>query len=284
MIGLKILENGKLWTFVAFGLCIGVASVVRSTAILFPLFFIAYLIWLKRNTGELRRTVLGSLAMLVAMSAVLSPWVIRNYSLTDRFVPTMSVLGVSAHQGLTICQNGFIGGGRFEHMRSALNEELEIATLQGRPHRGGHYCCGPWFYSTQDELEFTDYLKHRVVEQYIESPQLFLKCIAKNAVGFWVVGGDSKAEITNTILQIPFLFITIFGAFILLRHRLNEKLGFIILFMGYFISVHLPIITAARMSVPLVPLMSLFAAAGLLWLWSAWTASWASGRWGRTQL
>lgn len=282
-LGLKILQTNKIWIFVAFGLCVGAASVVRSTAILFPFFFIAYLMWLKRNTPEFRTVVLGSLAMLFAMSAVLSPWVLRNYSIADRFVPTMSVLGVSAHQGLTICKNGSIGGGRFEHMRSALHEELELATKQGRPHKGGNYCCGPWFYSTQDELEFTDYLKSRVVEEYIESPQLFLKCVAKNAIGFWVVGGDSKAEITNIALQIPFLFFTIAGLIVVLKRGLNAKFGFILLFLGYFISVHLPIITAARMSVPLVPLMSLFAAAGLLWLWRGWRPSLPSSRWNKTQ-
>jgi len=282
--GLQILKSNKYWAFVAFGLSIGVASVVRSTAILFPVFFIAYLLWLRRNSSEFRKTVLGSLAIIIAMTAVLSPWIVRNYSVAGRFVPTMSVLGVSAHQGLSICKNGSIGGGRFEHMSAALDEELELATLQGRPHKGGHYCCGPWFYSTQDELEFTDYLKNRVVEEYIESPQLFLKCVAKNAIGFWVVGGDSKAEITNIVLQIPFLLFTIIGISLFFKQSFNERFGLILLFLGYFISVHLPIVTAARMSVPLVPLMSLFAGAGLLWLWRAWRPSLSNGRWNKTQV
>ncbi len=47
--------------------------------------------------------------MVLAMMAVLSPWITRNYFLTGKFIPTASVLGVSAQAGQYIGKHQFEG-------------------------------------------------------------------------------------------------------------------------------------------------------------------------------
>ena len=72
---------------------------MRSVLILFLIFLFAYLLagrTPERSTCAICRNIA---VMVLAMLAVLSPWIIRNYSLTGKFVPTASVLGVSAQAG-----------------------------------------------------------------------------------------------------------------------------------------------------------------------------------------
>src|SRR5205823_2298745 len=98
-------KKGCLWRYWAAGLLLGVAVLVRSEVLLFPLFLLVYLLVVTRGWVE-RRKVLERLAVLAfAAAVVMSPWIIRNYLLVREFVPTATVAGVAAQEGLYTCEN-----------------------------------------------------------------------------------------------------------------------------------------------------------------------------------
>ena len=48
-------------------------------------------------------------ALVLASGAMLSPWIVRNYALSGDFIPTMSVGGMAAYQGLYIAAHRHTG-------------------------------------------------------------------------------------------------------------------------------------------------------------------------------
>ena len=47
--------------------------------------------------------------LAVGAGVVMSPWIIRNYVLVHQFVPTATVAGVAAQEGLYTCENAASG-------------------------------------------------------------------------------------------------------------------------------------------------------------------------------
>jgi 4-amino-4-deoxy-L-arabinose transferase-like glycosyltransferase len=78
------------------GILLGVANLMRANMLLLPVFFFLA-VWANlRNIGQaLVRTLVITLAMLV----VLSPWTIRNYSVTGRIVMVSTNSGLLLMQG-----------------------------------------------------------------------------------------------------------------------------------------------------------------------------------------
>ena len=70
------------------------------------------------------------------MSAVMSPWIVRNYLLTGRFVPTTSVQGVAAHAGQFICKRLTFGNDFAQLNTEAAAERTKLAADLGYPSTG----------------------------------------------------------------------------------------------------------------------------------------------------
>ena len=255
----KAIESNQWWNYLLSGAVLGITVSVRSVPMLFPAILLAYLLIFESRRVS-RVVICRNIAlMIIAMLAVLTPWIIRNYSLTQKFVPTASVLGASAHAGQYICMHLSDGEPWWALDRKAARERSELATELGYPFKEGRQGYYQTFYNSKDEIRFSTYLQGRVVQEYKRHPALFLKCVGYNLFNFWFAGKTPMSTAINVIIQLPYLILAAIGAVLGLRGKLAGTVGVLVLFIGYIMAVHAPILAQARYSVPLVPLLSLLA-------------------------
>ncbi len=260
----RAIASNRLLDYVISGAVLGLTVLVRSTPMLFPFFLLPYLLFFEG--GRVSRLIIcrNVAAMVVTMLIFLSPWVIRNYSLTGKIVPTASVLGVSAQAGQYINTHLFEGRPWWLLDREASRERDKIAVKLGYPFEDGLQGYYQTFYQSGDEIKFSSSLFHDVLSNYWKSPMLFLRCMGQNVFNFWFAGKTWQATGTNVVAQLPYLIFPGIGIAFCVRRRQVRSLGPLLLFIGYFWAVHIPILAQARYSIPLTPLLSILGAIGLI--------------------
>jgi 4-amino-4-deoxy-L-arabinose transferase-like glycosyltransferase len=268
---LDALRSDKAMAYVRAGLALGITSLVRSSALLFPSFIV--LVGLLGGAGWRSLPRFAAKAVLVFACALiaLSPWIIRNELLVGKFVPTASVQGVAMQVGEYICVHSG------EKDRDIL--DLDAATIRnqlaahdGYRFQGDYY---QFFYDPRDELTFSSALGRQVVQDYAHSPGLFVKCASQHLFDFWFAGKSPGVTLVNLCTQLPYLLLAIAG--IVLEFRRIDRLTLILasLFVAYSLAVYVPMHAQARYSIPLVPLLAVFAAMPLC-RWQAARAARAS--------
>ena len=247
--------------YVISGAALGATLLVRSTPILFPVLLFGYFAFTERKGKALLRLVQQFVLVVASMFFVISPWIIRNYQLTQKFVPTASVLGVAAQTGFYLSTHHEIGNVQMD-WQAAL-ERNRVAQELGYPFRAGYYQS---FYSPSDELAFSQYLFRRVVREYEASPTLFLKTLTVNFFKFWCGGKTGKSVAIDAIIQFPFLGFAIAGVILCIKAGRAKIVAPLALLCAYIVSVSLPILAQARYGEPLVPFMSILVAIAVLGL------------------
>jgi 4-amino-4-deoxy-L-arabinose transferase-like glycosyltransferase len=249
------MEHSRWWDYATAGAVLGLTVLVRSTPLLFPLFLLGFLLVSKHRSIAAFAICRNVAVMVVAMFAVLSPWIVRNYDLTGRFVPTASVLGVSAQAGEYICAHRFENKPWYLLDREAAQERSKIALALGYRFEDGYYYQS--FYSTQDEMSFSAYLARQVFGNYARDPLLCAKCMALNVFNFWFEGKTWTTTIMNIVVQLPYLIFAVMGTLVCVKSGRWQTIGPLVLFILYVMAVHMPILAQARYSVPLIPLLSI---------------------------
>jgi len=256
----RALEERRLRWYALAGFALGCVVLIRSTPVLFPLFLLGYL-WLKGRDSSARLADGVRVAVMIAvMVAVMSPWIVRNYLLAGKFVPTSNVQGLAVHAGQYICKRLTFDNGIQKLDREAAAERGRLASELGYEFRGGYY---QYFFRTADEHEFSNYLFKTGIMEYTTSPGLLVKCASSNLFNFWFAGKNWRATAMNVIVQLPFLLLAAFGIWIGVRKGRSETILPIVLLIAYLMSVHAAIFAQARYSVPLIPFVSVLACYGL---------------------
>ena len=250
----RALETGALKNYLAAGLAFGVVLLIKPSAGLFPAFLFLYLLGMKPNFERLRCAAVSVGALVLVAGTVLSPWIVRNYAISGRFVPTATLGGLAFFQGTYIVTHFATGREHHILLNEAAAEQGVIAQQMGLKFKPGFF---PLFYSISDEIKYYDHLGDIVKSRFVEQPSLLLDVIGFNSIGFWVQGRTAKATALNTILVLPFLVLAIWGAYAGWRQSL--MVGPILLFIGAFYVPHLPTIGMARYHVPLIPLLAILA-------------------------
>jgi hypothetical protein len=260
------LESDRWRRYVVAGLVLGVMVLVRSTPMLFPVFLLGYLLVARRQEVRKAKLVIcrNIALMVLAMLVVLSPWIARNYSLTRKFVPTASMLGVSAQAGQYISTHLGEGKPWWILDREAGRERSHLAISMGYSFKDGYDGYYQTFYKSEDELRFSKFLMQRVIAEYARSPWLFVKSVTENLFNFWFAGKTPIATVANVFVQLPYLALALVGAVLGFKNRQTAIVAPMLLFIGYIMAVHAPIIAQARYSIALVPLLSILAAIALV--------------------
>jgi hypothetical protein len=259
----RALDTERAAPFLLAGLALGAAVLIRSTPLLLPVVLIPCLILLAPAGARIRRLLHGA-ALAAGMLMAISPWILRNYALSGQFVPTATVQGVAAQEGQYTCER-MPPGRRFQALqREAAAQRNQTAAGLGLRFKPGYY---QYFYSAMDELAFNRALLASTAERYREHPQLLARCAGANLLKFWFLGKNGLATSLNLALQLPLLVLAVAG--LVAVHRRH---GFAVwtpvgLFIAYVVGVHAPVIAHARHSVPLIPLLAIFAGAALLFGW-----------------
>ena len=250
----KAIESHKYRDYLITGGIFGLVLLVKNTPLLFMILLLPYLLLVKHK-GKVSRSVLVNVALMAtAMFLVLMPWIVRNYLVTSKIVPLITMKGSAAYQGLYVNKNLFSTKEHGELLSEAARKQNLIATELGLSFKKGFF---QHFYSSKDEVVFDTYLFNTVMQEYIESPLLLVKCSLLNFFRFWFQGKCARATLMNTLLILPILGFVLIGAY---RERKNSlSITPILLFVLAFVSVHLPIIAVARYHVPLIPFLAILA-------------------------
>jgi 4-amino-4-deoxy-L-arabinose transferase-like glycosyltransferase len=259
----RAIDRQRWGDFAVAGLMLGVASLVRSTALLFPAFLLLFFLFADRGRGRVviaaaRAGVIWSCAFVV-----LSPWIVRNYLLVGEFVPTASVAGVSAHAGQYICQHMTLRTDLVDVDRDAALERASLARSQGLKFKIVEPLYYLYFFETKNEIAFNSLLGKMVLEKYAASPTLLVECMAKNAFHFWFSSKSWSATAANAVVQVPYIALAFAGLIIGLRGSRSRDVMLLLLFIVYTLGVYLPILAQARYSIQLMPIMSILAGVAL---------------------
>jgi len=247
----RAIRTGRWPDYLVSGAVLGLTLVVRSTPILFPAVLLVYLLFVERRKVAAFRNI-G--VMVMAMFLVLSPWIVRNYLLTSEFVPTASVLGVSAQAGLYLSTHPTIGNAMVD--TEASQERNRLARQLGYQFKPGYY---QYFYSSADEVAFSHYLFQRVMEKYKNFPLLFLRTVVRNLFNFWCGGKTWKSVAIDAVIQFPLVILAATGVVACWRNGQLSAAAPLTLLIIYIVGVSLPILAQARYSAPLIPFLSILA-------------------------
>jgi hypothetical protein len=260
-------EAGSLWRYGVAGLLLGVSVQVRSQILLFPGFLLVYLLFHAKGWDE-RWKVVGRISVLtLAAGAVMSPWIIRNYLLVHQLVPTATVAGVAAQEGLYTCKNDTLADSFSVGQTKAGTERVDVARQLGLPFLGPYY---QLFYRPNDEVAFNRALLSRVSTEYRTHPRLLAGCAAKNLFfNFWFLGKRPESTLLNIVTQAPLIGLSLVGVVVFKKRGLLRKAGIVLVYTLYIPAVQAPIIAHARHSMFIVPFLTALAAAGLMSVWQA---------------
>lgn len=261
---LYAIEAASAIAFTAAGFILGVTVLVRSTPILFPIFLLGYLLAIRQTLRSRVAIVLRVGAMICAMFLTVSPWIIRNFTLTGRFIPTTSVLGVSTQAGEYINEHLFEGRPMWMLDREASRVRDKLALDNGYAFEDGPQGYYQTFYKTSDEIAFSNYLAGVTTAKYKAHPFLFARCFVQNLFNFWFSGKTWTATALDFIVQLPFLLLALLGIVGKPVQASANARWILALFIGYLMLVHAPILAQARYSIPLVPFLSILAVSGIL--------------------
>jgi hypothetical protein len=262
----RAVEEGSTWLFGIAGLLLGVAALVRSEVLLFPVFLLAYFFFTSRGWGARCKVVLQLVALTAGLLVAMSPWIIRNYILVHKFVPTDTLGGIAAQEGLYTCEHLSQYESFLESQRGAGRERAEVARQLGLPFEGSYYY--QFFYAPQDEMKFNRVLLDHVSEEYRSNPRVLAGCAAQNLFfKFWFLGKTPQATRMNMLVQLPLLAFALGGLIILYKLGLLRKAAIILLYVVYVPIIHAPIIAHARHSVLVFAFLAVPAAVFLVWIW-----------------
>ena len=255
----KALRTDSWIEYVKVGVTLGAVSLVRSTALLFPTFLVIYGFIFQGGWSSIARSVARVAVIFACAAVVMSPWIVRNYQLVGKIIPTASVQGIAMQAGYYICAHeGDEPSRTFRELDyDAADVRNAAATAQGYRFKASYY---QYFYDPRDEVRFNGALAAQVVDAYRQSPGLFVRCASENVFNFWFRGKDSRATIANMIVQVPFILLAVLGTILGWKRLDKPTFGLFALFLIYTLGVYVPIHAQARYSIPIMPLLTILAA------------------------
>jgi hypothetical protein len=236
--------------------------------LLFPLLLVVYFLFTSKNWGARGKVVLRMVVLVAGTLVAMSPWIIRNYLLVHEFVPTGTLGGVAAQEGLYTCEHLAQYGSFAEAQRGAGRERAEVARQLGLPFEGSYYY--QIFYTPQDEIRFNRSLLNRVSQEYRNDLGVLVGCEAKNLFfKFWFLGKSQQATRINMLMQLPLLALAIGGVIILHKQKFLRNSIIVLLYVIYIPMIHASIIAHARHSMLVVPFLMIPTSVFLAWAWHA---------------
>lgn len=257
----KSVNDKKLVNYIYLGIVLGFTLLIKSTLILLPSVTLIYLIYRRSDISGLIFASKAFSLTVIFMLLILSPWIVRNYQLTSKFIPMTTLSGVAAFQGLHLNKNITSNNNSKDILADTVNEQRRIAkelNLKFIPESFFFQV----FYNTNDEIVFNDYLAKKSTEMYLSSPELIIKGVIGNSLGFWFLGKTKKSTFINFLLVFPFLVLSVYGAVVSIKR--NYAVVPLILICLALYAPHVMIIGVSRYHIPLVPLLGILVSIGIL--------------------
>ncbi|MFQ5627978.1 MAG: ArnT family glycosyltransferase [bacterium] len=241
----KAIKRGTVLSYCFAGFSLGLTNLCRGTLMYFPIFLLLMILLYR---SELRRQrIIGVAVLGFSMALTMSPWTIRNYVQFKAFVPVASGLGDVLWTGNYL---PFDGEFRYEETQNKIHEIV-----------------GDTSFVERDRILIAE-AKKNILAQPVESAWLMVR----KAFRYWlrvyenVPSGEQRDKnwlIFGVLAGIHFsiLSLGVFGGR-KLPFR-NPTVGMFIALILYYTLIHTLTLPVVRYRLPLLPILCIFAAAGL---------------------
>lgn len=262
----RAMDSWRVWSFAVAGAVLGLATLTRSVAMFLIPVIAVLAIWAGSRERKLGPAVRGAVALAATAILVVSPWAVRNYLLSGELTFSESHVGIGAYQGWYTTATMSEGKPYQVRIDDSRQPQSAIAAAAGAKFRLSRDDRWDIYPTIQDELLYSHALVVEVWRYYQADPVMMLRHLAVNVPRFWFQGATDKLTILIVVMQLPLLLAAAAGVL----RSLNRGPQLLLLLIPIVViwGLHVPLIAHARYSVPLVPLLAVFA--GLL------VASWRS--------
>ena len=220
------------------GVLLGLLVLLRSSLLLFPLFLLP--IWLARRGHRL-----GAMAawgtMIAAMALVMLPWIVRNYGIFGRFIPTTLQVGESLYEANSPCADG-----------GPMMDRIDwVKERGGRP---------------MGEYENNQFFKNAALRYIREHPGRFCALAVEKFARFWNPlpnYGPYRRPLgiaVSICAWAPIILLACAG--ILKRKREIAPPLLLLSPVAYFTLLHMVFVGSVRYRTPIMPFVILLAASG----------------------
>ena len=228
----------------AAGVLLGLLVLLRSSLLLFPLFLLP--IWLAWARNR-RRAMTAWGTMIAAMALVMLPWIVRNYEIFGRFIPTTLQVGESLYEANSPYADGGPAMDRIDWVKE----------------RGG----GP-----MGEYENNQFFRNAALKYIREHPGRFCALAVEKFMRFWNPlpnYGPYRRPMgiaVNLCAFVPIILLACAG--ILRRKRDAATLLLLLSPVAYFTLLHTVFVGSVRYRTPIMPFVILLAALGMESVWA----------------
>lgn len=239
------------------GIVLGATVLIRSSLIAFPVVVLVWLLF-RRKILAWKEVFPRIAVFILGMCLVVSPWILRNFIVVQKVVPTATISGIAIHVGKYVCQHRASDKKLQDLDKGARDERAEIAYNAGYKFNDEFF---PHFYSAKDELEYSNSLRKISINYYKDNPAEFLGCAVRNLGNFWFAGKSPSASILNAVVQVPYILLAIVGG-LWLKNKVNgnSQVTSIALLILYSMVAHAVTFAQARYSIPFIPLLAILGA------------------------
>jgi 4-amino-4-deoxy-L-arabinose transferase-like glycosyltransferase len=247
----SLATNNKL-TWVAVGLCWGLATLSRSIVLYFP--FILLCIALAHRP-TIRRHLVGIALALLAFALTLTPWVVRNAQVFGVFLPGNTLLGYNLYR-----HNYFLGDEAFLHYGYAKDAAPVISHLVAN---------APALRGNENEVAMDAFYKQEALKIIKAHPVRYGLLSLYRLGALWTDFEIQQGQLFWQIIALENIALLLLAALTAFRHLRTSPRNLIpiVLLIAYFAATHSLVNARMRYIMPILPLvMALAAAEAVRWL------------------
>jgi len=207
------------------GLCAGLAVIVKPSLLPFIFLLMVLMPLLLKPTG---RSIAVSLALFIGLTVFLTPWVVRNYKITNEFVPTTLWTGKSLYEAVGPQADG--------------GPAMDKIRLDEPPNAG--------------EYEFNRYYIEQSKAEIRKNPARFARLALIKFTRFWNIFPNSpdhrslRYKLISAIFVIPLVIGAIMG---MIRHVSDwKRLWPLIALPVFYTLIHMVFVSSIRYRAPIM--------------------------------
>jgi 4-amino-4-deoxy-L-arabinose transferase-like glycosyltransferase len=239
---LHYLRKQSLFIGAMAGILLGTLALTKSVAIFLPLPVIILFILAKKKTIN---NILQTLAILIIAIIIIVSWTIRNYQVSNNFIPVHTSGSINFIIGdslsFNLFHNPFSHGVLFDKGHKEVVSLLKMKKISD-------------LHDSVIEIELAKVVRKRIIEH----PLSFIKKILIQIATFWYLGETPLKTIIIIIFNIPFVILGIKGLKSSLAREVTVEHLTLIIFICYFWLIYACIYAIARFSTPILPIMIIY--------------------------
>ena len=268
---MAIIHKKNIFFFIT-GIFIALSSLTKPTTLLFAVFALFVLLFVLEGT---KQVLLKFAALAGATIIIITPWMVRNYSLADRVVPVSS-------QGSSILIGTYFQMTDKKDWRTIFDMEL-LEEQRQRLREAGE--------KTRAKIELEnpgradDLLRHMTIKAIMDSPLEYLKVVGIRVGIFWLSPPVATYQVKTksdalSIAWMGLKYLLLLFAILGLFHS-RDKWKIILPILGllfYMTAVHGLLHSIRRYNLPLIPLILIFSSEGMIATWHYVRDRFSSGK------